>query len=86
MPELDNYELEGRLNAQREVLTLLITHMVEAGDTDILDILERWVDPEDHQEDPGAVPNEAFAAEGAALREYRLLAEQVRGRTFSGSG
>ncbi|WP_336056581.1 hypothetical protein [Nitratireductor sp. CH_MIT9313-5] len=80
MPQLDNYELEGRLNAQREVLTLLLTRLVDGGDREVLDVLERWVDPEDHQEDPGAVPTEAFAAEGAALREYRLLVEQVRAR------
>ncbi|KFB10133.1 hypothetical protein [Nitratireductor basaltis] len=83
MPELDNYELEGRLNAQREVLTLLLTRLVEGGDTELLATIEGWVDPEDHQEDPGAVPNEAFAAEGAAMLEYRLIAEQVRARSRS---
>lgn len=86
MSELPNQEIEGRLNAQREVLTYLIARLVrlerdgeEAGG--LLEALEEHMQYQDYQEDPGAVPSgPAFAIEGAMMREFDLIIREARAR------
>ncbi|WP_292422786.1 hypothetical protein [Mesorhizobium sp.] len=81
MSELTNEEIEGRLNAQRETLALVVALL--AG----LDKSERiWAELEarfqfqNNQEDPGALPSRAFAIESAMMREFKLIFEEARAR------
>lgn len=87
MSELPNQEIEGRLNAQREVIAYLVAHIVrlESGDGSsvgrLLDALEAHLQYQDSQEDPGAVPSgPAFAIEGAMMREFELIVREARAR------
>lgn len=87
MSELPNQEIEGRLNAQREVLAYLIAHLIQLegnGESDsgsLMDALERRTQFQDYQEDPGAVPaGPAFAIEGAMTREFELIIREARAR------
>lgn len=76
MSELSAEELEGRLNAQREVLArLLAWARSQEGSDGLLTALKESWQAKDHQEDPGAVPTAAFAIEGAKEREMRLIIE-----------
>lgn len=82
MSKLPNEEIEGRLNAQRETLTLVIALLARLDATS-----ERmWAELEDrfqvqnNQEDPGALPSSAFAIQSAMMREFRLIADDARAR------
>lgn len=76
MSEMSIEELEGRLNAQREVLAgLLAWAKTQQGSESMLAALTESWQPKDHQEDPGAVPTSAFAIAGAKEREMRLIIE-----------
>lgn len=82
-------EIEGRLTAQRRVLRWLLEHL--AVDAEGLDALLAELDeptiPQDHQEDPGAVPAEQYAAMAAYSSELRMILEPVRKlRADHGSG
>ena len=65
--------VEGRLIALRQALALVIAG---EGREAILERLE--VPVQTGAEDPGLDPGPAFAIEGAAAEERRLLAEAVR--------
>ncbi|SFD03836.1 hypothetical protein [Tropicimonas isoalkanivorans] len=75
-PEL----MEGRLLAQRKVLAALVTAVLEDGEGGrsrlrtlvALDSMEG-----EHEEDPGADPDAAYAVEAAIHEELRLIAEAV---------
>ncbi|NHK28947.1 hypothetical protein FF098_013575 [Parvularcula flava] len=75
-------DLEARLAAQRLVLEWLLERI--ATDKDTAKALVEHVDarfpPQDHQEDPGAVPVNAFADFAATEAELRLLLDPVRAR------
>lgn len=76
MSEMSAEELEGRLNAQREVLARLLAWATSQDNSDgLLTALKESWQARDHQEDPGAVPTAAFAIEGAKEREMRLIIE-----------
>ena len=76
MSDLPNEEIEGRLIAQRDVLRVLVQRMLGyPGASALLSELEKLLDVQNHQEDPGALPSEAFAVEGAKLRELELILE-----------
>ena len=73
--------LEGRLLAQRQIIGhLLAMHALgpEAARRAAQDLLEDASPPADPQEDPGAVPSEAFAIEGMVQDERRLIVEEAR--------
>jgi hypothetical protein len=74
MSELSNLELEGRLNAQREVLGMLIAR-IATDDGRLLDALRGTIAVQNHQEDPGALPHQAYAVEAAMMREFELILE-----------
>lgn len=78
MTELSQLELEGRLHGQREVLALIVAHLLRADGDGFGRLLDAQLEIGDHQEDPGAVPEEAFAAEAAAALEIRLLLDRAR--------
>ncbi|GAA4527147.1 hypothetical protein GCM10023174_14240 [Chelativorans composti] len=80
MPSISVEELEGRLNAQRQVLAILLSWAERQG-ADVEALLAPLTEAgssNDHQEDPGAVPVPAFAIEGARGREIRLILEEAR--------
>lgn len=71
--------LEGRLLAQRKVLARLLVEL--QGDA-LDDFLAHRDHVEEYSEDPGAVPDPAFAVEAAMAEEIRLIreaAERFRG-------
>lgn len=80
MSELNAFELEGRINGLREVLTMIVVHLIENGADDLGQALEERLAVMDNQEDPGAVPDATFAVDAAATREIHLLVEEARSR------
>lgn len=75
-------ELEGRLNAHRELLIELLAAMI-GGEVTITAFLQRLRDDatfKDNEEDPGIMPEEAFAIENSAAREVRAILEAARAR------
>ena len=83
MSELSSSEIEGMLNGQREVLTLIMTHLIRQDDADFMQALEERLAPANQQEDPGAVPTAAFAVEGASAREIQRIVDDARARIRS---
>lgn len=77
--ELSNFDLEGRLSAQRQVLAWVLARTVTSSEalSDLKAHLDQWIPPRDHQEDPGAVPDDGYAALTAAGFEIRLLLEPL---------
>ena len=81
MTEIQNATLEGRLLAQRQVLAELLAACDRAGGP-----LSDWVrgfvaedfGPKDYAEDPGAVPDAAFAVETIIAEEKRMLAAETQ--------
>jgi hypothetical protein len=69
-------QIEGRLLALRKMLARLIhDHASEAW---IARALPEDLPPQDGQEDPGAVPDPAFAIEFSLAEELRALGQEVR--------
>ncbi len=77
--ELSNFDLEGRLSAQREILAWLLARTVTSAEalSNLKAHLDQSIPPRDHQEDPGAVPDEGYAALAAAGFEIRALLEPL---------
>ena len=72
--------LDARLDAQRRVLRWILARMVTtpAQLDDLLENLDQSLIPQDHQEDPGAVPDEAFGANRAFAAEMRAILDPVK--------
>lgn len=89
MAKLSPETFEGRLIAQRQMLAEILALLAQAGGpaTEAAEALleDRFVPP-DQQEDPGAVPTEAFAIEGAIEDERRLIVEEARRRVAAREG
>lgn len=83
---LDNLELEGRLAAQRQLLSWLLARQVQTKEdfADLKSHLDESVPPADHQEDPGAVPTVGHAIQTAAGIEMRALLDPLRARFDDG--
>jgi hypothetical protein len=82
MSTLTPQELEGRLNAHRELLIELLSAMI-GGEVTITSFLRRLRDDatfKDNEEDPGVMPDGAFAIENSAAREVRSILEAARAR------
>ncbi|CDN49485.1 hypothetical protein [Neorhizobium galegae] len=82
MSTLTPQELEGRLNAHREVLIELLSAMI-GGEVTITSFLRRLRDDatfKDNEEDPGLLPDGAFAIENSAAREVRSILDAARAR------
>ncbi|WP_292501248.1 hypothetical protein [Mesorhizobium sp.] len=82
MSELTNEEIEGRLNAQRETLSLVVALLagLDATSEQVWAELEARFQFQNNQEDPGALPSSAFAIESAMMREFKLIADEARAR------
>ena len=82
MSALTTEELEGRLNAHRELMIELLAAMI-GGEVTISSFL-RWLRDDatfkDNEEDPGVMPEAAFAIENSAAREVRAILEAARAR------
>lgn len=75
---LSPLELEGRMHGQRRILALLLAEAMARGEDGFAARLEGLSFAPDHQEDPGAVPDPAFAIEAAAAQEARSILRQAR--------
>lgn len=74
--------LDARLDAQRRVLGWVLEQVVttRAQFDDLIARLDEPRIPQDHQEDPGAVPTEAFGAVSAFNAEMRAILEPLKRR------
>lgn len=66
-------KLEARLTAQRRVLMWLISRLGKVEAACLLNALWEPFPPQDGQEDPGAVPVDAFALTAAYGEEMRTI-------------
>lgn len=82
MPALTPEELEGRLNAHRELMITWLAAMMGGEETTkaLLGRLSEDATFKDHEEDPGIVPGEGLAIESAAARETHSILEAARAR------
>ncbi|MCR4264698.1 hypothetical protein [Nitratireductor sp. ZSWI3] len=86
MRKLADEEVEGRLNAQREAIALLFALLARQGASgDVVGLLEERAAFSDHQEDPGAVPADGFAAQEARAREFECMAKEVSALVRAGA-
>lgn len=75
-------EMEGRLNAHRELMIDWLAALM-SGETATKELLRRLGDDatfKDNEEDPGVVPGAGYAIENAAARETRSILEAARAR------
>jgi hypothetical protein len=79
MSDLTNAEIEGRLNALREILVVALGQATGEAAANIRAALDGMAAIENHQEDPGTAPSRAFAAESARLREAGIIRETLAG-------
>ena len=77
MSDLSNAEIEGRLNALRDVVALLLKKAPDDAAADITAALERMATIDNHQEDPGTQPSRAFATESARVHEVAILLDML---------
>src|SRR5262245_47044496 len=78
--ELHHHEIEGRLNALREVLALVAGTLPAQSRAQISGQLAALQAVADGQEDPGAVGGGAFAVEGARAKEIQTLKSLIDNR------
>jgi hypothetical protein len=80
MSAIPHATLEGRLLAQRQVLAELLAACDRAGGP-LSDWVRAFVSEDftvrDYAEDPGAVPDPAFAVESIIADEKRMLAAET---------
>ena len=82
MSALTPEELEGRINAHRELMIEMLAAMI-GGEVTITAFLRKLRDDatfKDNEEDPGALPEAAFATQNAMAREVRSILEAARAR------
>lgn len=87
MSALSLEQLEGKLNAHRELMIDFIAALL-GGDESVQAFTKRLADDasyKDHEEDPGAVPSEGIAIENAAATEVRAILEAARARARAAS-
>ena len=78
MGHMSAEDIEGRLIAQRKVLARILARVCEPDGRTLLNAFEADGVFQDHQEDPGAVPDSAFAIEAGMADEMRLIVEAAR--------
>lgn len=76
-------ELQARLTAQRRVLMWLVKELPADQGARLLAELWEPFPPQDAQEDPGAVPVDAFAAAASYTAEIRTILRDVRSSVMS---
>lgn len=80
MPDDVPAVVEGQLMAQRHALARLIARIatLEGGAAWLDAVFPRDLSPQDGQEDPGAVPDRAFAILAARDEELALIGTEAR--------
>jgi hypothetical protein len=74
-------EIEARLNAHRELMIDLLATLIGGGSVqDVLQRLSGEAMVVDSEEDPGAVPDPAFATENATAMEIRAILQAAQER------
>jgi hypothetical protein len=68
-------KLEGRLIAQRKVLAMILAALPETEG--VWRQLDRQKTFQGQEEDPGVIPDSAFAIEATVAEEFRLIAEEA---------
>jgi hypothetical protein len=77
-------ELEGRLSAQREILTCLLAAAI-SGDRGVIETMLKDEDNVlDGNEDPGSLPTTAYAFEAARAHEVRTIVDAAKARAAAG--
>ena len=74
--------LQGRLSAQRRVLAWLVRELSAEQHARLVEALSEPYPPQDGQEDPGAVPVQAFAGIAAYSAEIRAILEMAEPEEF----
>jgi len=72
--------LEGRINAQRELIVTILASLLRDGKIADLDRIEQEIVPVNGEEDPGVVPSAAYAIEGASAEEIRTILKAAKAR------
>lgn len=80
---MENNSSEFRLAAQREILVAVLSALYRHKDlwSEIKRALEEVPIVQDHEEDPGIVPSEAFARQNAMTWEIASILEDARARS-----
>ncbi len=80
--------IEGRLCAHRQVLATLVAYVFD-GTPEARERVRTLVSNDmvaaNHSEDPGVIPDAAFAIEASVAEEIRLIAEEAGGIRNAGS-
>ncbi|WP_331376654.1 hypothetical protein [Sinorhizobium chiapasense] len=78
--------IEFRLAAHREILVAVLSALAKNDDawSKINGILEEELIVQDHEEDPGIVPSEAFARQNAMTAEISSILQDARARAAGG--
>jgi hypothetical protein len=80
MSDIPAEEIEGRLNAIRTAIILLLAEAARASGNPerLFEKIEDELQLQNHQEDPGALPSKAFAIETAMTGELKIIADEAR--------
>jgi hypothetical protein len=80
---MENQSIEFRLAAHREILVSVLSALYRRKDVwaEIKRALEEVPIVQDHEEDPGVVPSEAFARQNAMTSEIASMLQDARDRT-----
>jgi hypothetical protein len=79
-------ELEGRLSAQREILIAFLAAYLSGSHETLNARLRDETIFMDGEEDPGAMPSEAFAFEAARASEIRAILKAAQARAAAEQG
>lgn len=82
MTDLPRQEIEGKLNAHREILVSLLAAAMTGPDTvaGIVQNLEQELLPTDGSEDPGLTPSAGYASGAEKSEEIRAILDAARER------
>lgn len=79
--EVTPLELEARLNAHRELLIDVLAALIGGqSSSKIAEDLRGDAVPADFEEDPGVLPDQAFAIENETANEIRRILDAARER------
>lgn len=78
-------DLEFRLAAHREILVAVLAALARHDDvwTEVRRALDQALVVQDHEEDPGIVPSEAFARQNAMIAEITSMLQDAATRAAS---
>ncbi len=82
MTDLPRQEIEGKLNAHREILVSLVAAAMagQGALRQVVDALEQEVNLRDGAEDPGLTPSAGYASGAERSEEIRAILDAARQR------